>query len=222
MYQCVLFDMDGTLVNSYKGIYHAYEWTLKKMNWEFGREAFVRKAIGAPLPLVFQELCGMSESQTRQAVLYYRRYYDEQGKQEVELYEGMEDTLKQIRAAGCFLGVATLKKEQFAREILERLQVLSYFDVVCGADEADERTKADLILECLRRSGSSKEECILVGDSEFDAKGAAEAGVDFMAVLYGFGFQNMNALRSAEIRGLARNAGEIGQWICGKGEKSNE
>ena len=54
MYNCILFDMDGTLVNSYEGIYHAYRVTMEKLGRPFGGEAFVRRAIGAPLPWVWK------------------------------------------------------------------------------------------------------------------------------------------------------------------------
>jgi len=67
MYNCILFDMDGTLVNSYEGIYHAYRVTMEKLGHPFGGEAFVRRAIGAPLPWVFQHLCRMEEDAVSQA-----------------------------------------------------------------------------------------------------------------------------------------------------------
>lgn len=189
MYNCVLFDMDGTLVDSYEGIFHAYQWTLEALGRPFGGDCFVRRAIGAPLPWVFRELCGMDEGETARAVRQYRRYYKERGQRETKAYEGMGEALRQLRQAGRRLGVATLKKEAFAKEILERLGLLVYFDVVCGVDENDRETKADLIGRCLRQIGSRPEETVLVGDSVFDAVGAQEAGIACLAVTYGFGFQ---------------------------------
>lgn len=191
-YQCVIFDMDGTLIDSYEGIYHSYEWTMKKMGRVFGGEQFVRNAIGAPLPVTFRESCGMDEKEVQQAVQYYRDYYDRAGKHEAVLYEGMEKTLKQLKQAGCFLGVATMKKERFAEEILKSLDAWQYFDAVHGADEEGKFSKADLILQCLEDAEIKKEHAILVGDTRFDAEGAAEAGIDFLAVTYGFGFTGEN------------------------------
>lgn len=189
MYNCVLFDMDGTLVDSYPGIFHAYEQTLREMNRPFGGDSFVRRAIGAPLPWVFRELCGLDEAETTEAVRRYRDCYARQGQREAAAYAGIADALRQLRQAGRRLGVATLKKEAFAAEILERLGLLACFDAVCGADGDDRQTKADLIRRCLRRTGNRPEETVLVGDSVFDAAGAQEAGVACLAVTYGFGFQ---------------------------------
>lgn len=60
MYSCVLFDMDGTLVDTYEGIFHAYCWTMEQLGLPFEGEPFVRTAIGAPLLYVFEDLCGMN------------------------------------------------------------------------------------------------------------------------------------------------------------------
>ena len=134
-YQCVLFDMDGTLVDSYQGIFHAYRRTMEQMGRTFGGDDFVRRAIGAPLLWVFESLCGMDRAQAERAAAVYRAYYADRGKHEARVYDGMEETLGRLKAAGCFLGAATLKKERFAREMLEEQGILPCFDAVCGMDE---------------------------------------------------------------------------------------
>lgn len=213
MYKCVLFDMDGTLVDSFEGIFHAYQWTLDKMGKKFAGETFVRRAIGASLPWVFGELCGMGPDETRRAITFYRTYYGEKGKSQAKVYDGMEETLKQLKAAGCFLGTATLKKEDFAREMLRELGLLPYFDMVCGMDSEDRCTKADLIRRCMQFAGAGADETVLVGDSFFDAVGAQEAGVDFLAVTYGFGFRSREALQGIRAAMAADSAEEVAEKI---------
>lgn len=213
-YKCVLFDMDGTLVDSYEGIFHAYQWTMKQMGRDFGGENFVRRAIGAPLIWVFENICGMGRPQAEQAASHYRAYYADKGKHEATVYSGMEKTLNRLKKAGCFIGVATLKKESFAKEILEEQGLLSYFDVVCGMDGGDSLTKADLIRRCMRTAKSKKEETVLIGDSEFDAAGAEEAGVAFLGVTYGFGFRDRRHLNEYGVVMGAETAGEIADLLC--------
>lgn len=140
---CILFDMDGTLVNSFEGIFHSYKYTFQKLKLPFGGESFVRKAIGLTLPFVFEKLCGMHEKQIPQAIQYYREFYADQGQYECTVYPGMKETLERLRKSGNFLGVATLKKESFAREILRRQGLASLFDCICGMDEKDTRTKTE-------------------------------------------------------------------------------
>lgn len=208
-YRCVIFDMDGTLIDSYEGIFHSYEWTMKQLGQAFDGETFVRNAIGAPLPVTFRESCGMDEKEAEQAVAYYRDYYDRAGKLEAVLYEGMEDTLRKLKQAGCFVGVATMKKERFAEEILKRLHVFQYFDAVHGADEEGIFTKADLIRQCLADADVQREKAILVGDTRYDAEGAATAGIDFLAVTYGFGFTNDTSPGTLGAAAVAHSATEI-------------
>ena len=85
MYRCVLFDMDGTLIDSYTGIFHAYQWAVQQSGIGFPGDALVRQAIGAPLPYAFETLCGMDSDTTKQAVQQYREYYARKGWHEVSV-----------------------------------------------------------------------------------------------------------------------------------------
>lgn len=189
MYKCILFDMDGTLVNSYEGIYHSYQWAFEKSGHSFPGEGFVQKAIGLTVPQALERLGKFSEDEIAELTKDYREYYARQGKYEAFPYPGIETLLKKLKKAGCFLGTATLKRTDFAVEMLDTFRLLSFFDAVCGMDEKDTKTKADLIEEGRRLAGASRKETVLIGDSLSDAQGAGMAEVDFLAVTYGFGFQ---------------------------------
>lgn len=214
MYKCVIFDMDGTLVDSFEGIYNAYAWTMERMGLTFGGRPFVEKAIGAPLPYVFERLCGLRRDEAARAIQIYRDYYAGEGRRQVRAYDGMEEVLARLRRAGCFLGAATLKRESFAKEMLEALSLLPYFHIVCGMDADDRLTKADLVRRCLAFAGIRREEAVLVGDSAFDAKGAEEAGVDFLAVTYGFGYRDDSLPAAGTAVFTARYPLEIPAFVC--------
>ncbi len=218
MYKCVVFDMDGTLVDSYKGIYRAYRWALNALGREFGGESFVRRAIGAPLPLVFENMSGLTGEEIPKAVDAYRRYYQQQGKREVTAYAGMAEALQALKAGGCSLGVATLKKETFAQDILRETGLASYFDAVHGMDRDDRLTKAELIRRCMRDMRADDKETVLVGDSAFDAQGAQEAGVAFLAVTYGFGFRDGKEARALGAKWVADAPGQIPDAVIGSKE----
>ena len=220
MKRCVLFDMDGTLVDSYSGISASYAWAFRQSGLPFPGDVFVRKAIGAPLPWVFEQLCGMDAARAERAVGYYRSYYAQKGKFGAAVYRGMESTLIRLKQAGCFLGTATLKKEAFALEILERLRLLPLFDLVCGMDERDSLTKAGLLRRCMETLRVLPEETVLVGDSLFDRQGAEEAGVDFLAVTYGFGFRTPEEQKQLPAGMTAASAKEIADiLLASDGEK---
>lgn len=218
MKRCVVFDMDGTLVNSYPGIFDSYAWTFQHLGIPFSGDAFVKKAIGAPLPWVFEHLCGLNALQTAAVIRYYRSYYAEKGKCGVTVYDGIGGMLKRLKHAGCLIGTATLKKEVFAREILEQFQLSSLFDLICGTDGRDSFTKAGLLRRCMNALSVLPEETVLVGDSLFDKEGAEETGVDFLAVTYGFGFQTPEEQKQLPVGMTAASAEEIADILL-KGEK---
>lgn len=211
MYKNIIFDMDGTLVNTYQGIFNSYKHTITKIGLEFGGDKFVQKVIGAPLKEVFLKELQLSEEKAEEAVKIYRSYYQDRGKNEACLYEGMADLLKALKVQGCRICVATLKKEQFAREIVEDMGIAEFFDVVYGIDENDSYTKADLILKCIDYVQGEKKDSILIGDSEYDFLGAKEAGIDFLAVTYGFGFKE--SIQRDEIKLIATECMKILDYI---------
>ncbi len=189
MIRCVLFDMDGTLVDSMAGIRASYRFAFDRMGMPFPEDLLVREVIGAPLLSVFRNVCGLREPEARRAAELYRKYYAAHGLHQAHAYPGMRQALLTLKRAGLLLGTATLKKEAFAREILRAQELLGLFDVVCGMDGGDTQSKADLIRRCLSALNVCAEEAVLVGDSPFDAEGAAEAGSAFLPVTYGFGYQ---------------------------------
>ena len=220
--KAVIFDMDGTLVDSLPGIYEAYRRSFSALGLPFGGESFVRSVIGAPLTDVFTKICGLNPTDCAKAVEQYRAYYRAQGKNEITTYAGMTQALEQLYAYGLFLGVATLKNEQFAKEILKAQKLLPYFHIVHGMDDAHTSTKAGLICNCMHDVNVQPTETILIGDSIYDAKGAKEAKVSFLAVTYGFGFQNSQAALAAGAVATAATPNEISAWICGGDQKKKK
>ena len=99
--------------------------------------------------------------------------------------------------------------------MLEELELLPYFDAVCGADADGRLAKADLIQMGMGRAGARPQQTVLVGDSLYDAKGARQAGVAFLAVTYGFGFRSAEEARQEPgVSMVARNPEEIARLLC--------
>lgn len=189
-YKAVIFDMDGTLVNTYRGIFNSYTYAAEKMGLVLPDDALVGAAIGAPLSEVFASKFGLDEGSVRTAVSLYRHYYAENGFREVEIYDGIRELLSYLRDNGYKLAVATLKREDFAVSIVKALELDTFFDVVYGIDDNDKLTKSDIINKCLAALSLAPDAALYVGDSSYDAIGSAQSGLDFAAVTYGFGFKN--------------------------------
>lgn len=187
-YHLIVFDMDGTLADTSPGILDSHRFAHRAMGRPVPDEAALRSVIGGPLLRTYQERFGFSEPEAKAAVAHYRDYYRRQGLLQAALYPGIPQLLHGLLARGMQLGVATLKAEVFAVDMLRRMGVYDCFAAVCGMDENDTRTKAELIRRCMTLTGSIPAETLLVGDSIHDWEGARTAGVGFIGVTYGFGF----------------------------------
>ncbi len=188
-HKLIIFDLDGTLADTSDGILNCHRFANREMGKPVSDEQ-LSGIIGGPLLQNYREHFGYSEEDALKAVSIYRKRYSEIGFKEATLYEGMKQTLAQLKGRGYKLAVATLKAERFAIPILEGLGVAEYFDLIHGVDDSDTRTKASLIEMCINELSETKDSSVLVGDSHHDALGAQEAGIDFVAALYGFGFKN--------------------------------
>jgi len=196
MKRLVVFDMDGTLADTSEGIINCHKHAHRVMGREEPEQETLLNIIGGPLLRTYETRFCFSKEDARKAVDAYRERYAQHGIHEAKLYDGIYELLHALKKRGCFLGVATLKAERFAKVMLAEMGVAEMFDIICGVDEKDSRTKAQLISMCMQHTGVCKEETVLVGDSEHDQKGALEAGVGFVGVTYGFGFSKAAAASS--------------------------
>ena len=192
MYKLVVFDLDGTLADTSEGIYNAHRYTTQAMGITLEKHS-LDGVIGGELLKIYQQRFSLDEKNARRAVDIYRTWYQENGILQAALYDGMKETLAFLKERGYLLAVATLKREDFAKILLENLGVADCFDWIYGMDHEDTLNKEKLIRKCMASAGVAASETVLVGDSENDRKGAEACGVGFVGVTYGFGFSKENA-----------------------------
>ena len=188
-YDLILFDLDGTLVDSGLGITNSVIYALKKFNIEVEDRTTLYKFVGPPLHKSFENFYGFSPQKAMTAVEYYREYYKDKGIFEVTVYDGIKDLLKSLKTKGKTLAVATSKPEMFAKRILEHIDIAKYFDVVAGANLDGTRTnKAEVIDYALKSCGvTDLTKVLMIGDREYDIIGAQNIGVDSVGVTFGYG-----------------------------------
>lgn len=198
MYRLIVFDLDGTLADTSPGIIECHRYANAAMGRPITDDRLLEGIIGGPLYETYRERFGYPEDEARRAVEIYRARYAEVGVAGSALYPGMDACLAALKERGYLLAVATLKAEELARRLLDRLGVAGYFDVIHGMDRQDGRSKSDIIRMCMAELGAAPEETVLVGDSVHDAKGAQQTGVAFLGVTYGFGFTGPRADMAAD------------------------
>lgn len=190
MYKVIFFDLDGTLTESGEGITRSVQYALEKIGKPEEDLEKLKVFVGPPLMEQFMKYAGVDEATARKAVEYYRERYEVKGIFENRPYDGIENMLQELKRKGYTLAVASSKPEYYVTKILDYFKLSAYFDAVVGSEMNGARTsKAEVIEEALKRTRMSdkRQEVLMVGDKEHDVLGARAAGLDCVAVAYGYG-----------------------------------
>ena len=189
MYDVILFDLDGTLTDPGIGITNSVAHALAHWNIEVTDRATLYKFIGPPLSDSFMRYYGFSEEDAMHAISVYREYFSVKGLYENEVYPGIPELLRTLKAQGKTVILATSKPEKFAVEILRHFGLYDYFDIIAGASMDESRNKkADVIAYALSQMKDPDiSKLIMIGDREHDVLGAKQFGIDSIGVLYGYG-----------------------------------
>lgn len=188
-YKYILFDLDGTIIDSSLGVTNSVMYSLKKLGEPVPEREKLYKFIGPPLFTSYTQYCGFSEEKANLAIKYYREHFEEKELFNNKLFEGIEDMLSYIKDNGKTLIVATSKPEVFAQQILDKFGISKYFDFIVGATFDGKRNHKNEVLNHILENCNidNKQDCVLVGDTKFDAIGAKTVGIDCIGVAYGFG-----------------------------------
>lgn len=190
MEKLAIFDLDGTLSDSGPGIMKCVQYAFRKMGFPEQPEEVLRSFIGPPLDPQFMKTGPMTAEEASRAVDFFRERYDDTGKFENMVYDGIPELLRDLKKRGCLLAVATSKPAYFTEQILDHFGLMDTFDAVSAAGLDETKTdKAQLIRHALDMLGFSnrREDAVMAGDREYDIIGARQAGVRSVGVLYGYG-----------------------------------
>ena len=215
MINTILFDLDGTLIDSSEGIIKSALYALEYYGIHEQDTGKLYRFIGPPLSESFEKYYGFSPEKAYEAVQKYRERYNKTGIFECRLYPGVEQCIRLLRERGYRIGMASSKPEVSCKRILEHFGILELFDDVTGATFDGRRDKKSQILEEVMRRWSDipRESMCLVGDTEFDAAGAAELGIFCIAVSYGFG--DVEEMKKTGIIGVCDSMEELPGLLAG-------
>lgn len=189
-YDVVLFDLDGTLLDTSQGIFNSVRFAEKSMGLKPIGDSQLENFVGPPPIESYMKNHGVPYEIACEATKYHRQYGSERGIYEAEIYDGILPLLQNLKNDGKMLGVCTLKRQDIAEKVLENFNLKPFFDVIVGIDNGESLSKADTIEIALSKLGCyCKQKTVLVGDSMYDAEGAKNANVNFIGVTYGFGFK---------------------------------
>ena len=185
-YDAILFDVDGTLIDSAPGILNTLETVFRDMGVDL-TNVNLRRYIGPPLRKSFAEHFS-DPAKIEEATERYRVIYHEKGSHEGGAYPGVPEMLRRLKDAGFTLCTATCKPTEVVTPILEEQGIAGYFAFVGGASMDESRdTKTDVIRYVLSQPALQGKRVLMVGDRSDDLQGAANCGLDAAGVLYGYG-----------------------------------
>lgn len=221
MYNTILFDLDGTLSDSAEGIINCVQHALGHMGIEAPREELYC-FVGPPLKQMFMQKFGMDAETAGRAQSLYRERFSSVGIMENRMYDGIDEMLRELRAAGARLAVATSKPTVFSTRIVESYGIMPYFDAVLGSEfDGRRHSKAEVIRDVLGMLGvSDLSGVVMVGDRSYDVEGAAECGIDCIGVYYGYAEPGeLEAAGAVKTVGTVR---ELGEYLLSQtaGEKA--
>ena len=183
--RAVLFDLDGTLVDSLPTIGAAMSTTLKEFGYHIDVATIIPQ-IGAPMPVLAAELTGASEDEAERINERFLSLYYDEFIQTTKPFDGATELLDRLRAAGVALGVVTNKNEHGAHMMVEIQGWKPTFDVVVGRDTtARPKPWPDGTLHGLEVLDATPEQAALVGDTEFDMGAGRDAGLRYSLGMLG-------------------------------------
>ena len=188
-YDYILFDLDGTLIESAEGVRVSIAHAMEALGLPCPDLSDYTKYVGPPLEDTMRGMCAVPEELIPKSMDIYRDYYDEVGQKSNRVFDGVFDMLSALRKQGKRLALCTSKNEPVAEGVADVLGLSPYLDAVCGSTvDGSRRAKADIIPYALEALGcTDKTDAVMIGDTHFDARGAELAKVDFIGVCYGYG-----------------------------------
>ena len=183
----LLIDLDGTLTDPAEGIIGCFRLALETLGRRAPPAAELTRIIGPPLRGCFAEALG-GEGDPEEALKIYRSRYSAEGLYEAAVYDGVKETLADLRAAGVRLFLCTAKPLVYADRILSHFDLERHFEAAYG-DELSGRfqDKADLVAHILKTEGLEAEDCCMWGDRRHDVIAASRHGIPTIGALWGYG-----------------------------------
>ncbi len=186
MYSLIIFDWDGTLIDSAERIVTCMQIAMREVGLPVRSDDEIRNIIGLGLPEAFAELYpSLGQPEMELIREYYAQHFVSSNIPPSQFFQGVPETLSFLHERDFTLAVATGKSRKGLNRVIKETSFGHLFSVSRCADETRSKPDPQMIFELLEETGTAKEEALMIGDTEFDMEMAERAGVDRVAVSYG-------------------------------------
>lgn len=191
-YKLIIFDLDGTILNTLDDLADSLNYALQNNGMPKRSREEVRRFVGNGIQKLIERAVfeDTSEEDRKNVLECFKEHYKVHCADKTRPYDGIKEQIMMLRQSGCKTAVIS-NKADFAVQSLCQDYFPKLFDYVVGEREGIRRKPwPDSVLEVLEKLGIKKEEALYVGDSEVDIQTAQNAGIDFVAVSWGFRDEN--------------------------------
>ncbi|MCL2143082.1 MAG: HAD hydrolase-like protein [Methanomassiliicoccaceae archaeon] len=193
-YEAVIFDLDGTLIDSSEGIILAAEETLEALGYPSIERDELRSYIGPPIGEAITRRNGLGSDDLKRFNDVFRGIYKNKYLMRANVYPGVMDMLSGLRGI-ISVGIATNKREDMTKLLLDDLGISPLCDAAVGLDLEGKLKKKDIVEKCVSALGTAdRKRIVMAGDTRNDAEAAKECGISFIGVTYGFGFRDRSEI----------------------------
>ena len=216
MYRTVIFDLDGTLLNSIGDLAAAANYVCRKNRWPEHTEEEIMGMVGHGIPNLVRQFSPADARSTLMVLnttSQFNQYYGCHNMELTRPYEGIAELLQQLKAAGAQLAVCSNKADNFSRAIVEHYYP-GVFDLVRGnLNGMPVKPDPTVVREIMRDLDASYLSAMMVGDSSVDIQTGHNAGIKACGVTWGF--RSRENLVEAAADAIADTPAELGKLLLG-------
>ena len=212
-YKAVLFDMDGTLLDTLEDLCDSTNHALAQMGYPLRGIEEIRRFIGNGAEKQIRRAVpeGTSEGKIMETLAAFRAYYQDHCQIKTKVYDGLLDVLSELKEKGVKMAVVSNKPDAAVKK-LSREYFGDRLDYAIGpSDGVRCKPYPDMAEEALKALGIAKKDAVFVGDSEVDVQTGLNAGLDVIAVSWGF--RSREVVIEAGASKIADNASELEKLI---------
>ncbi|MGB5965514.1 MAG: HAD family hydrolase [Sulfurimonadaceae bacterium] len=189
----ILFDLDGTLIDSTEAILESFHNSFDVHEHPHPEDEAIKALIGHPLDVMYAEL-GVEHSRVWEFVGTYKEYYRVISTQKTVLLPNAREAVEEA-AQFARLGIVTTKTGKYSRVLMEHFELMHHFEVLIGYEDVkNPKPHAEPIDKAVEQMGVSKEKCWIIGDTRLDIGSANNAGIGSVGVLSGY--DNLKQLKT--------------------------
>lgn len=188
----ILFDLDGTLIDSTDAILESFHHSFDVHKHDKKKDEDIKALIGYPLDIMYESL-GIDKELICDFVATYKEYYRDISTQKTELLKNAREAVLLAKEFAT-LGIVTTKTGHYSRVLMEHFGLMEHFDVLIGREDVDNpKPHAEPILKALERLQRGNKEVWMIGDTKLDLIAAKNANINSIAVLSGY--DNLETLK---------------------------